>query len=177
MTFISTSYRLWAISDDHSFNRELSKKLSNNSALDRLSCLNRWGRSVRPSGMYWQSSDLSRSFGTSLISQTLSLYTECNAHSVVICKGVGSKQHMPLMRQFQGNHVRTNECFQHGLNVAGPGWNGTSTGGQSRDLEWNQWHPRSIKQDQEVVTTIALWKYEPRSSYKTWSIVLCIRTS
>jgi hypothetical protein len=41
----------------------------------------------------------------------------------------------PLMRQFQGNHVRTNECVQHGLNVAGPGWDGTSTGGQSRDLE------------------------------------------
>jgi hypothetical protein len=41
-------------------------------------------------------------------SLTLSLYTECNAHSVVICEG-DSKQHMPLMRQFQGNHVRTNE--------------------------------------------------------------------
>ncbi len=51
------------------------------------------------------------------------------------------------------------------LNVAGPGWGGTSTGGQSRDWEWNQWHPRSIKQDQEVVTNIALWKYEPRSSH------------
>ncbi len=38
-----------------------------------------------------------------------------------------------LMRQFQGNHVRTYECVQHGLNVAGPGWDGTSTGGQSRD--------------------------------------------
>ncbi len=75
------------------------------------------------------------SFGTSLISQTLSLYTECNAHSVVICKGVGSKKHIPLMRQFQGNHVRTNECVQHELNVAGPGWDGISTGGQSRDLE------------------------------------------
>jgi hypothetical protein len=60
---------------------------------------------------------------------------ECNAHSVVICKGIGSKQHMPLMQQFQENHVRTNECVQHGLNVAGPGWDGTSTGGQSRDLE------------------------------------------
>jgi hypothetical protein len=90
---------------------------------------------VRLSGVYWQSSDLSRSFGTSLISQTLSLYTECNAQSVIICKGVGSKQHMPLIRQLQGNHVRTNECVQHGLNVAGPGWDGTSTGGQSRDLE------------------------------------------
>jgi hypothetical protein len=65
----------------------------------------------------------------------LSLYTECNAHSVVICKGIGSKQHMPLMRQFQGNHVETNECVQHGLNVAGPGWDDTSTGGQSSDLE------------------------------------------
>ena len=32
---------------------------------------------------------------------------------------------MPLMRQFQGNHVRTNECVQHGLNVVGPGWDGT----------------------------------------------------
>ncbi len=42
---------------------------------------------------------------------------------------------MPLMRQFQGNHVRTNECVQHGLNVASPGWDGTSTGSQSRDLE------------------------------------------
>ncbi len=51
----------------------------------------------------------------------------------VICKGVGSKQHTPSMRQLQGNHVRTNECVQHGLNVAGPGWDGTSTGGQSRD--------------------------------------------
>ncbi len=52
----------------------------------------------------------SRSFGTSLISLTLSLYMECNSHSGVICEGVGSKQHTPLMRQFQGNHVRTNEC-------------------------------------------------------------------
>jgi hypothetical protein len=51
-----------------------------------------------------------------LFSQTLSLYMECNAHSVVICKDVGSKQHMPLTQQFQGNHVRTNECVQHGLN-------------------------------------------------------------
>ena len=34
---------------------------------------------------------------------------------------------------FQGNHVRTNECVQHGQNVAYPGWYGTSTGGQSRD--------------------------------------------
>jgi hypothetical protein len=50
-----------------------------------------------------------------------------------ICEGVGSKQHTPLMRQFQGNHVRTNECVQHGLNVAGPGWDGTSTSNQSRD--------------------------------------------
>jgi hypothetical protein len=82
-----------------------------------------------------QSSNLSRSFGISLISHTLSLYMECNAHSVVICKGVGFKQHMPLMQQFQGNHVRTNECVQHVLNVASPGWDGTSTGSQSRDLE------------------------------------------
>ncbi len=71
------------------------------------------------------------------------------------------------------NHVRTNECVQHGLNVAGPGWDGTSTSGQSRDWELNQWHPRGIKQDQEVVTNIALRKYEPRPSHKTWSIVLC----
>jgi hypothetical protein len=42
---------------------------------------------------------------------------------------------MPLMRQFQGNRVRTDECVQHGLNVASPGWDGTSTDGQSRDLE------------------------------------------
>ncbi len=123
------------MSNNHSFNRDLSKKLSNNLALHRLSCLNHRGRLVCPSGVYWQSSDISRSFGASLISQTLSLYTECNTHSVVICKGIGSKQHMPLMRQFQGNLVRTNECVQHGLNVAGPGWDGTSTGGQSRDLE------------------------------------------
>ncbi len=102
VTFISTSYRLRAISNDYSFNRELPKKLSNNSALHRLSCLNRQGRSVRPSGVYWQSSNLPRSFGISLISQTLALYMECNAHSVIICKGVGSKQHMPLMQQFQG---------------------------------------------------------------------------
>jgi hypothetical protein len=61
------------------------------------------------------------------------LYMECNAHSVIIYKGVGSKQHTPLTRQFQGNHVKTNECVQHGLNVASPGWDGTSTGGQSRD--------------------------------------------
>ncbi len=173
MTFISTSNGLWAISDNHSFNRELSKKLSNNLALHRSSCLNHQGRSVRPSGMYWQSSNLSRSFGTSLISLTLSLYMECNAHSVVICEGIGSKQHTPLTQQFQGNHVRTYECVQHGLNVAGPGWDGTSTGGQSWDWEWNQWCPRSIKEDQEVVTNIALWKYKPRSSHKTWSIVLC----
>ena len=133
MTFISTSNPLRAISNDHSFNRELSKKLSNNLALHKSSCLNRRGRSVCPSGVYWQSSDLSRSFDTPLISQTLSLYTECNAHSVVICEGIGSKQHMPLMRQFQWNHVRTNECIQHGLNVAGPGWDGTSNGGQSMD--------------------------------------------
>ncbi len=67
----------------------------------------------------------------------------------------------------QGNHVRTNECVQHVLNVARPGWDGISTGGQSRDLEWNQWCPRSINQDQKVVTNIALWKYKPRSSHKT----------
>ena len=54
-----------------------------------------------------------------------------NTHSIIICKkGVGSKQHTPLMRQFQGNHGRTNECVQHGLNVAGPGWDGTSTNGK-----------------------------------------------
>ncbi len=133
MTFISTSNCLRAISDNHSFNRELSKKLSNNSALHRSSCLNRREGLVHPSGVYWQSSNLSRSFGTSPISITLSLDTECNVHSVVICKGIGSKQHMPLTRQFQGNHVRTNECVQHGQNVAGPRWDGTSTSGQSRD--------------------------------------------
>ncbi len=133
MTFISISNCLQAISNDHSFNRELSKKLSNNLALHRLSCLNRRGRLVCPSSVYWQSSDLLRSFGTSPISLTLLLYTECNAHSVVICEGVGSKQHTPLTRQFQGNHVRTNACVQHGQNVACPGWDGTSTGGQSRD--------------------------------------------
>jgi hypothetical protein len=82
-----------------------------------------------------QSSNLSRSFGTSPISLTLSLYTERNAHSIVICEDVGSKQHMQLTRRFQGNHVRTNECVQHGRNGAGPGWDGTSTGGQSRDGE------------------------------------------
>jgi hypothetical protein len=38
-----------------------------------------------------------------------------------------------IMQQFQGNHVRTNECVQHGLNVASPGWDDTSIGGQSRD--------------------------------------------
>jgi hypothetical protein len=47
--------------------------------------------------------------------------------------GVGSKQHTLLTQQLQGNHVRTYECVQHGLNVAGPGRDGTSTGGQSRD--------------------------------------------
>ncbi len=133
MTFISTSNCLRAISKDHSFNRELFKKSSNNLTLHRLSCLNCRGRSVSPSNMDWQSSNLSRSFGTSPISLTLSLYTECNTHSVVICKGIGPKQHTPLTRQFQGNHVRTNECVEHGQNVAGPGWDGTSTGGQSRD--------------------------------------------
>ncbi len=133
VTFISTSNCLWAISDDHSFNRELSKKLSNNSAVHRSSCLNRRGRLVRPSGVYWQSSNPSRSFGTSLISLNLSLYMEGNTHSVVICEGVGSKQHTPLTLQFQGNHVRTNECVQHGQKVAGPGWDSTRTGGQSRD--------------------------------------------
>ncbi len=102
-------------------------------------------RLARPSGAYWQSSNLSRSFGTSPISLTLSLYTECNAHSVVICKGIGSNQNTPLMQLFQGNHVRTNECVRHGQNVAGPGWEGTSTGNQSRDWEWNQWHPRGTK--------------------------------
>jgi hypothetical protein len=100
---------------------------------------------------------------------------ECNAHSVIICKGIGSKQHTPLIWQLEGNHVRTNECVQHGQNVACPGWDGASTGGQSTDWEWNQWHSRGTKQDQEVVTNIALWKYEPRSSCKTWSIVLSNR--
>ncbi len=95
-----------------------------------------------------------------------------HAQSVVICLGVGSKQHMSLTRQFQGNDVRTNECVQHGQNVTGPGWDGTSTGGQSKDWEGNQWCPRGTKQDQEVVTNIGLWKYEPRPSRKTWSIVL-----
>ncbi len=74
------------------------------------------GTPVCPSGMYRQSSNLSRSFGTSPISLTLSLYTEWNAHSVVICKGVGSKQHTSLTRQFQRNRVRTDECVQHGQN-------------------------------------------------------------
>ncbi len=101
---------------------------------------------VRPSGMYWQSRDLSRSFGTSSISLTLSLYMECNAHSFFICKGVGSKQHMPLTRPFQGNHVKTNECVQHWQNEASPGWDGNS-GGQSRDWEWNQWRPGSRIKD------------------------------
>ncbi len=91
------------------------------------------GRSVHPNGVYWQSSDLSRSYGTSLISLTLSLYMECSAHSVIICEGVGSKQHTPLKRQFQGDYVRTNECVQHEKNVAGPGWDGTSTCRQSWD--------------------------------------------
>ncbi len=117
-------------------------------------------------------SNLSKSIGTSPISLTILLYTECNMHSVVICESVGSKQHMPLTRQFQGNHVRTNECVQHGQNVAGPGWDDTNTGGQCRDWEWNQWCPRGTKKDQEVVTNIALWKYVLRSSRKTWSIVL-----
>jgi hypothetical protein len=117
------------------FQQGIVQEIIQQLALHRLCCLNRRGRLVRPSGVYWQSSNISRSFGTSLISQTLSLYTECNAHSVVICEGVGSKQHMPSMRQFQGNHVRTNECVQHGLNEASPGWDGTSTGGQNRDLE------------------------------------------
>ncbi len=111
------------------FQQGIVQEIIQNSALHRSSCLNCGGRSVRPSGMYWQSSNLSRSFSTSLISQALSLYTECNAHSVVICEGVGSKKHTPLTQQFQGNHVRTNEYVQHGLNVAGPGWGGTSTGG------------------------------------------------
>jgi hypothetical protein len=114
---------------------KLSKKSSNNSALLRSSCLNHRGRLVRPSGVYWQSSNLSRSYGTLLISLTLSLHMECNAHSVVICKGVGSKQHTPLMLQSQGNCVRTNECVQHRQKVPSPGWDGTSTGGQNRDLE------------------------------------------
>ncbi len=122
----------------HSFGRsyrKLSKKSSNNSALHRSSCLNHRGRLVPPSSVYWQSSNLSRSYGTSLISLTLSQYTECNTHSVVICKGIGSKQHTPLTLQSQGNYVRTNECVQHRQKVPSPGWDGTSTGGQNRDLE------------------------------------------
>ncbi len=137
------------------FQQGIVQEIYNNSALHRSSCLNRQGRLVCPSGVYWQSRDLSRGFGTSPISLTLSLFTECDVHSVIICKGVGSKQHTPLARQFQGNHVRTNECVWHGQNVAGPGWDGTSTGGQSRDWEWNQWCPRGTKQDQEVITNIA----------------------
>jgi hypothetical protein len=144
---ISTSNCLHAISHDHSFNRKLSKKLSNDLALRRLSCSNCWGRSVRPSGMYWQSSDLSRSFGTSPISQTLSLYMECNLHSVVICKVIVSKQHTSLMRPFQRNHVRTSECIWHGQNGAGLGRDGTSTGDGSRDREWNQPCPGDTKQE------------------------------
>jgi hypothetical protein len=54
-------------------------------------------------------------------------------HSVVIYKGVGSKQQMLLTRPFQGNHVRTHECVRHGQNVADPGWDVTSTGGRSRN--------------------------------------------
>ncbi len=73
------------------FQQGIVQEIIQNSALHRLFCLNRRGRSVRPSGVYWQSSNLSRSFGTSPISLTLSLYMECNAHSVVICKGIGSK--------------------------------------------------------------------------------------
>ncbi len=76
------------------------------------------------------------------------------------------------MRLFQRSHVKTNECVQYGQNVASPGWDGTSTSIQSGDWEWNRWCPRGTKQDQEVVTNIALWKYTPRSSCKTWSIVL-----
>ncbi len=58
------------------------------------------------------------------------VYKVKNSQSVIICKGVGSKQHKPLTLQFQGNHVRTNECVQHGWKVAGPGWDGTSTCGK-----------------------------------------------
>ncbi len=90
----------------------------------------------------YQGADLSRSFSTSPISLTLSLYTECNMHSFVICEGVGSKQHMPLTWPFHENNVRTNECVWHGWNEAGLEWDGTS-GGQSRDWEWNQWNPGS----------------------------------
>jgi hypothetical protein len=133
VTFISTSNCLQAISHDHSFNIKLSKKLSNNLALHRLSCLNCQGGLVRQSSVYWQSSNQSRSFGTSPISLTLSLYTKFSAHSVIICEGFGSKQHTPLAQPFQGNHMWTNECIQHGQNGAGPGWDGTSTGGQNRD--------------------------------------------
>ncbi len=93
-------------------NRELFKKLFNNSALHRSSCLNPRGRLVCPRGVYWQSSNLSRSFGTSPISLTLSLYTECDVHSVIICKGFGSKQHTPLTRPFQGNHVSIMSVFE-----------------------------------------------------------------
>jgi hypothetical protein len=66
------------------------------------------------------------------MSLLLSLYTECKVHSVVTCKSVESKQHTPSMGPFKGNHVRTYECVQHGQNVAGPGWDGTSTGSQNR---------------------------------------------
>jgi hypothetical protein len=73
-------------SDNHSFNRELSKKLSNNSALHRLSCLNHQGRLVRPSSMHWQLRDLLWSFGTSPISLTLSCWAKrcCYAQYLMI---------------------------------------------------------------------------------------------
>jgi hypothetical protein len=77
---------LQAISHNHNFNRNLSKKLSNNSALHRLSSSNHQGRSIRLSSMYWQSSNLLRSFGTSPISLTLLLYTECNPQMISASK-------------------------------------------------------------------------------------------
>ncbi len=142
------------------FQQEIVQEIIQNLSLHRSSCLNRQGRLVCPSSVYWQSSNLLRSFGTSPISLTLSLYTECDARSVVICKGVGSKQHTPLTRPFQGNHVRTNECVWHGQNEAGPGWDGTSTGSQSRDWEWNKWHPGSTKQERlgHALTVFTIWR-------------------
>ncbi len=57
----------------------------------------------------------------------------------IIVHGVQCSQ----CRNLQGRWIQatyainalTYECVQHVLNVAGPGWDGTSTGGQSRDLE------------------------------------------
>ncbi len=141
------------------FQQEIVQDNIQQFGLHRLSCLIHWGRLVHQSGKYWQSSNLSRSFGTWPISLTLSWYMECNAHSVVICKGVGFKQHMPLAWPFQGNHVRTNYCVQHGRNIASPGRDGTSTGGQSRDWEWNQWCPGSTKHERpgHALTVFTIW--------------------